>query len=394
MRRLLAGLSGTVVVVALMAPAAQAGDDIRCEEVGVFKESVLPFGPGEEAWVVEGETIDGDLVVGPEIYCQIVDTTVTGGATVADGAVALFVLGSEITGTATVGRDAGISIFPDFTDDSVPPESGLTEYPPSTIGGSVIAQDNAFIAEVVGSSVNGDVSVGRDAFGVVVASEVGGDYECLRCLYIDLIGGLIDGDVSVEKGVDGGFVEPFEEESTFIASEIGGDFSLVKSDSETFEHRLVGTTVDGNVHVEKNRLALLMAENTLGGDVTIEKNTFAGISDSFQECIPADVPPGELPPFFEPVLDAETGEQATCELFAEEGEEFGLLWQATIEIDPAVLAANEVDGSLIVNKNQGQAVQITDNTVGGTLTCDRNRPAPVGGGNTVDGDREGQCGTL
>jgi hypothetical protein len=51
---------------------------------------------------------------------------------------------------------------------------------------------------------------------------------------------------------------------------------------------------------------------------------------------------------------------------------------------------NNVGGSIQVIGNSGGA-EIFRNTVDGNLQCKENKPAPTGGGNIVDGNKEDQC---
>jgi hypothetical protein len=56
-------------------------------------------------------------------------------------------------------------------------------------------------------------------------------------------------------------------------------------------------------------------------------------------------------------------------------------------------ASNTVGGSIQVVGNDALAT-ITDNRVDGNLQCKENEPAPVGGGNIVQGTKEDQCASL
>jgi hypothetical protein len=49
-----------------------------------------------------------------------------------------------------------------------------------------------------------------------------------------------------------------------------------------------------------------------------------------------------------------------------------------------------LDGTRVAFQNRG-GVSLTDNVIRANLQCKANRPAPVGGGNVVDGNREDQC---
>ena len=61
------------------------------------------------------------------------------------------------------------------------------------------------------------------------------------------------------------------------------------------------------------------------------------------------------------------------------------------------------ENALLRNNRVGQDVQsfenngtqrFTSNHINGNLQCKENRPAPTGGGNTVDGNKEDQCRNL
>ena len=54
---------------------------------------------------------------------------------------------------------------------------------------------------------------------------------------------------------------------------------------------------------------------------------------------------------------------------------------------------NVVGGSLQAFQNTG-GVEIRNNRIDGNLQCKENRPAPVGGGNIVQGNKEDQCRRL
>jgi cytoskeletal protein CcmA (bactofilin family) len=55
---------------------------------------------------------------------------------------------------------------------------------------------------------------------------------------------------------------------------------------------------------------------------------------------------------------------------------------------------NRVEGNVQVFKNRGGPFTISDNGIGGHLQCKENEPAPIGGGNVVDGEKEDQCRNL
>lgn len=59
----------------------------------------------------------------------------------------------------------------------------------------------------------------------------------------------------------------------------------------------------------------------------------------------------------------------------------------------ATLSGVTIRGSVRTSDNAGPQ-EFRDNTIAGKLTCKRNASAPTGSGNTVQGDKIGQCRTL
>jgi subtilisin family serine protease len=58
-----------------------------------------------------------------------------------------------------------------------------------------------------------------------------------------------------------------------------------------------------------------------------------------------------------------------------------------------LLSSSSVDGDVQFFENSG-GVTISNNTIGGNLKCKVNNPAPTGGGNIVQGNKEDQCSGL
>jgi hypothetical protein len=59
-----------------------------------------------------------------------------------------------------------------------------------------------------------------------------------------------------------------------------------------------------------------------------------------------------------------------------------------------VVEGNTVEGNVQVFKNRGGPFTIASNEIDGNLQCKENQPAPTGGGNVVDGEKEDQCRDL
>ena len=60
---------------------------------------------------------------------------------------------------------------------------------------------------------------------------------------------------------------------------------------------------------------------------------------------------------------------------------------------PLSVIGNTVGADVQAFQNSG-GVEISDNSIDGNLQCKSNTPAPVGGGNTVQGNKEDQCAGL
>jgi hypothetical protein len=57
------------------------------------------------------------------------------------------------------------------------------------------------------------------------------------------------------------------------------------------------------------------------------------------------------------------------------------------------IAGNQVGGNMQAFQNVG-GITIVENNINGSLQCKENNPAPTGGNNTVQGNKEDQCAGL
>ena len=115
----------------------------------------------------------------------------------------------------------------------------------------------------------------------------------------------------------------------------------------------VNVDVDGNVQAENARRVVLRGGSTVGGSVQLKQGDSARV---VRTSINGDL---------------------------------------QYESNDKILAAlsNNVGGNIQVVQNTG-GVEIRKNRVDGNLQCKQNVPAPVGGGNIVEGSKEGQCSNL
>ena len=117
--------------------------------------------------------------------------------------------------------------------------------------------------------------------------------------------------------------------------------------------RAKGVRVIGNVQGENARRVNVVRRSRVGGSVQVVQGTFAKVKKSR---INADI------------------------LYDENGGRLRAI-------------SNRVGGNIQAFKNTA-GLEITTNRVDGNLQCKENEPAPTGGGNVVQGNKEDQCASL
>lgn len=113
-----------------------------------------------------------------------------------------------------------------------------------------------------------------------------------------------------------------------------------------------GAQINGNVQAENHRLVVVTNGTEVGGAIQIGQGGVYRVSGSSADKI---------------------------EVKANSGASF--------------LRNNQVDGDIQVFNHSG-GVDIANNQVDGNLQCKENVPAPTGGGNVVQGNKEDQCASL
>jgi hypothetical protein len=198
--------------------------------------------------------------------------------------------------------------------------------------------------------VNGNVHTGRDAGTGAFGSTIHGNYTCDGCYFEDLYGVTVHGNMHVRSAELGDFV---------CESWIGG--SLMIRDSRTIDaesgeivytFEIAFSEVVGNVALVNNHGPILISQNDLHGNVTLDRNN-VGFAANYP---------------------------------AEEGCGISQTY------DGGEVSSNTIGGSLLVTRSAGD-VDISSNTIAGRLACTNNAPAPGGGGNTAASKR-GQCASL
>lgn len=173
---------------------------------------------------------------------------------------------------------------------------------------------------------------------------------------------------SVLVGAPAALAEDFECRETVGAVTIVGN--VIVPDDATCT--LNGTNVQGNVTVKSRATITINGASITGGvqgesanNVVIEPNSSIGNSVSLRKGV--DVSIG--------------GATITGDLQLEENN------------GSVSLANNSVSGSIQANKNRGDGIAITSNTIGNGLQCQDNSPPPVGG-NNIAKQKQGQCLNL
>lgn len=340
MKRLVGLGVALVFVPVVFAGSVSAGGDTLCSS---FPEVANPEAPGGLVRLVDGVTIDGDLVVEQNIVCELRGSTVNGNAIVEDGSgeeeeftgLGMFD-GTTINGNVEIGAFAEAFL-----------EAG------STVDGNMEAGDGAFFVGVFdGSTVTGNVEVGADAVGAVGGGTVEGNYECDHCVFEDAFFATIEGNLSISGEQDGSFI---------VGSKIFGNLEVTDSASVEFPLLITSggaffggdpieapTVVHGDVVYKGNQGPIVLQFSEVRGNVEIAENDFT-----------TQIPNPESGP----------------------------------ELLPAVIRGNTIDGDVTFEKNKKGSSFIADNTIGGKLECKNNRPRPAGFGNIAD-EKVGQCRSL
>jgi hypothetical protein len=138
----------------------------------------------------------------------------------------------------------------------------------------------------IAGTVNGNVTAYKGAaVGIRKDSIVSGNYTCNSCLFADLHGSTIGGNVSISKETDGSFIE---------GSTITGNLTIQSSDADG-DSFAIGTgpmdalpnNIGGNLTFSKNTGPSSIMDNTIVGNLTCDRNAPAPASsgntaESFQ----------------------------------------------------------------------------------------------------------------
>lgn len=258
------------------------------------------------------------------------------------GAVVALVVLLAVAAPAAAGDDDTIcesteeAPFTGEADDLVVKTGTLCVLAGAHVHGDVLAEPGSELFLDLGTHVDGDVEVKRDAATGAFQATIRGSYECDHCVFEDVIESSVGRNVEVEGAQEGDFI---------LGSTIGGNLEIETSTVGNFAFVVQGNQISGNVKLEENTGAMGVEGNSIGGNLVIVENE---ITQSL--CAPED-----CPPFANGHFDS-----------------------------------NNVGGNMRVVENTGLQASISSNTVVARLVCRENEPAPSGGGNTA-ASKEGQC---
>lgn len=136
------------------------------------------------------------------------------------------------------------------------------------------------------------------------------------------------------------------------------------------------TTVKGNVHVERNGV-LAARRADIGGNVQTDGSGARRVR-LHRTDVDGSVQLEELEGVLSSVVDRSVVKGSV---------------QVEKNRSPLAIFESRIGADLQANENRG-GVRIELNEIDGNLQCQRNTPAPTGGGNLVGGSKEDQCSRL
>lgn len=306
-----------------LAPVAAADGPTLCSDFPI--ESVPgEFGPppAPEAYTARDTQIEGDLLVEPGEFCQVINSEVTGDAIAADGSIGLGIIDSTVKGDVVFGEENRSKLQGSVVDGSVQVDAdAVTLVWWSEVKGNLRIGPGEAFSNLWDASIHGNVRVEDDAFAVLAESEIAGDFACAGCYSYQLwLGSRVDGDMTVRGAQDGGFIEE--------ASSIGGNLTITDSGSAFLApFSVVDASVGGNLRFARNEAALRVVGTSIGGNLQVLRNTL----------LQGEVEWEEAP------------------------------------VDPR-LQDNEVDANLLFIQNDGEPAAISGNVIDGNLICRQNDP--------------------
>ena len=236
---------------------------------------------------------------------------------------------------------------------------------PETVRGDLVVPAGA-TCDLAGTRVRGSVYVREEAELVAEQAEVRGSIEAEQGALVDLLETSVGGTFTlrdafrtvVESGSIGGSLEA-----------TGGPFVI-----------LLGTTIGGNVKVADGTASVF-------GDGLEVNGTLEAVGLEFFDLFESTVNGN----FY--VRGGLEGSFLCGNMLNGNAELTDNRTLIVIGSTSSSCDGNHFNGNVVVERNQADS-EISDNDVGGNLTCFDNASPPTGGGNRVHGNREGQCAAL
>jgi hypothetical protein len=207
----------------------------------------------------------------------------------------------------------------------------------------------------------------RQCTGAIVSETVRGDVVVPAGAVCDLAGTRVRGSVYVREGA----------QLITDQADVRGSVDSTSGDAVT----LLTTSVDGHVRVEGGDTQVFGEGLMVGGTLEAGGVEFFDLHNSTVN--------GN---FY--VRDTRLGSRFCGNTLNGNAEFTGNLAVLTIgTLDASECDGNRVNGSVKVEDNEA-GTEISGNEIGGNLSCFDNEPPPMGGGNQVRGNKEGQCRLL
>jgi hypothetical protein len=233
---------------------------------------------------------------------------------------------------------------------------------PETVPDNLVVPSGE-ICDLGGTVVLGNVTLEPDAVLLAAGADLRGNLTVGSDSFVDLFESIVAGTVELRDSL--GFLTG--------GSSIG---NLDSSGSEFIA--LFGGTIAGNVKAVGGSTSVLGNGVAVGGNLEATGINFFDLADSTVNGTFA-------------LRGTERGSRF-CNNTLNGNSEFTNN-RTLLEIGSPGVCGNRLNGNVVVARNEAQ-IEISDNDVAGNLTCRGNSPPPVGGGNRVQGNKEGQCRTL
>jgi hypothetical protein len=237
---------------------------------------------------------------------------------------------------------------------------------PETVSGDLVVPRGE-VCDLAGTRVLGTTYVRNRAELYAEAADLRGNVEAERQAFVELSDdSTLAGNLKLVESLG--------------ASTEGGTVAGNIESTGTEFLDMVMTTINGNVKIEGGRTTAFAEAVQVGGSLEAIRAEYFDLYDSTVNgnFVVRDTRQGSI--FCGNTLNG------TPEFTADRG----LL---TIGAPGEACDGNRINGNLKVEGNRAET-EISDNEISGNLTCFDNRPPPVGGGNRVGGNKEGQCEAL